>query len=304
MEPISMLQSFALAKNGEIVSVMDVERGLACHCICPACKDTLVAKQGDVRIWHFAHASHTDCLIGAESALHLAAKQLIEKWQGIMMPEIKARRLVQLADGRNATGDAYLEAEWVNFEQVSLEESIGSIRPDLIAQAGNARYLIEIAVTHFVDDEKRAAIKKLGLPALEISLDMMGRDILDWTTLEDTVIHGTTAKSWLFHPDQQYLEELAFGRATTAANEKPLLVMPNSPNAAPFRTRFWIKGRIVDLIDLPFSVAIWTPYDPEINEIIKSLARTYRGKWNWKYKNSLFPPSVKPQLLQALRDMA
>lgn len=301
METTSMLQSFALAKNGDIVSVADVERGLACNCICPACKDVLIAKQGDIRIWHFAHASGTDCLIGAESALHLAAKQLIEKSHGLMMPEIRARKSFRLPDGRGATEDACKGSEWINFEQVSLEEPIGSIRPDIIAKTGAIRYLIEIAVTHFVDHEKRAAIEMLGLPALEISLNLMERDILDWAALEEAVIHGTTVKAWLFHPVLKDLEALALDKAATAASQQPPSPAPKT--IAP-RMRILVNGRIVDLIDRPFGVAVWTPYNPEINEIIKKLARSLGGQYQPKYKNWLFPVSVRPWLLQALQGEA
>lgn len=301
METISMLQSFALAKNGDIVSVADVERGLACNCICPACKEVLIAKQGDVRVWHFAHASGTECLGGAESALHLAAKHLIEKWHGMMMPEIRARKSFQLHDRREATEDVCIGATWIDFEQVSLEESIGAIRPDLIAQIGATRYLIEIAVTHFVDHEKRSAIEMIGLPALEISLNLMGRDILDWAALEEAVIHGTTFKAWLFHPVLKDLEALALDKAATAASKQ--LPSPAPKTSAP-RMRILVNGRIVDLIDRPFGIAVWTPYNPEINEIIKTLARSLGGRYQPKYKNWLFPISVRPWLLQALQGEA
>lgn len=296
-----MLQSFALAKNGNIVSVADVERGLACNCICPACKEVLIAKQGDVRVWHFAHASGTECLGGAESALHHAAKHLIEKWHGMMMPEIRARKSFQLLDRREATEDVCIGATWIDFEQVSLEESIGAIRPDLIAQIGATRYLIEIAVTHFVDHEKLSAIEMIGLPALEISLNLMGRGILDWAALEEAVIHGTTVKAWLFHPVLKDLEALALDKAAIAASKQPPSPAPKT--SAP-RMRILVNGRIVDLIDRPFGVAVWTPYNPEINEITKTLARSLGGKYQPKYKNWLFPLSVRPWLLQALQGEA
>lgn len=43
--------------DGELVDVHDVERGIACGCICPSCKAPLNAKKGDVKEWHFAHVS-------------------------------------------------------------------------------------------------------------------------------------------------------------------------------------------------------------------------------------------------------
>lgn len=301
MELISVLQSFALAKDGEIVSVADVDRGLACDCICPACKEALVAKKGAIRIWHFAHASGASCEGGAESALHLAAKRLIEKSRGIMVPEIRVQKSVHLPDGRSATGEICVEAMWVDFDRVSLEEPLGTIKPDVIGQAGSARYLIEIAVSHFVDYEKRVTIETLGLPALEISLNLMERESWDWAALEEAVVQGTAAKAWLFQPARKNLETAALDKAETAALMKSLPPTPTTP--AP-RMRLSVQGRIVDLIDLPFGIAVWTPYNPEINEVIKAIARSLCGRWQPKYRNWLFPRAVRPFLLQAFNDLA
>ena len=45
-------------RNGRYITVNDLredERGLACNCICPLCKDRFEARLGDIRIHHFAH---------------------------------------------------------------------------------------------------------------------------------------------------------------------------------------------------------------------------------------------------------
>ena len=50
-------------RNGKLVTVNDLredERGLACNCVCPLCKDPFEARLGTVRIHHFAH-SGTGC---------------------------------------------------------------------------------------------------------------------------------------------------------------------------------------------------------------------------------------------------
>ncbi|QIA63562.1 hypothetical protein GT360_08545 [Vibrio astriarenae] len=52
-----MLIPFGL-KNGKYFDVGEVERGRACGCVCPSCKQNLVAKKGpnpDKMIHHFAH---------------------------------------------------------------------------------------------------------------------------------------------------------------------------------------------------------------------------------------------------------
>ena len=46
-------------RNGKYITVNDLtedERGLACNCVCPYCKDSFEARLGTVRIHHFSHS--------------------------------------------------------------------------------------------------------------------------------------------------------------------------------------------------------------------------------------------------------
>ena len=71
--------TYAIANDGHLVSVDDVKTGQGCNCICPSCKEPLVAKnKGMVRIHHFAHQSGTECDLAYESMLHLLAKERVQ----------------------------------------------------------------------------------------------------------------------------------------------------------------------------------------------------------------------------------
>jgi len=49
---------FGLRENDKaIVDVYEVKRGRECGCICPSCRTPLIARQGEEKVWHFAHAS-------------------------------------------------------------------------------------------------------------------------------------------------------------------------------------------------------------------------------------------------------
>ena len=70
-----------LNKNGELLAADQVPRGLDCGVVCPVCKTELVARQGEIKAWHFAHygdgaSGHGAC---GEGALHIAAKEIIRK---------------------------------------------------------------------------------------------------------------------------------------------------------------------------------------------------------------------------------
>ena len=124
MENRSLLQSFAMDKKGRIRSVEEVARGLACECVCPCCREAVIARQGDIREWHFAHAVDSDCEGGLETALHLAAKQLFLEHRGMTLPAIHIQKEIRLPDGRVGIGSAYRPERWVDFTEVRYTDSM------------------------------------------------------------------------------------------------------------------------------------------------------------------------------------
>ncbi len=65
----------------KLVGVNEVERGLACNCICPSCKMELEAIQGKERIHHFRHyaKAKVDCTYSYWVSIRDLAKQLLRE---------------------------------------------------------------------------------------------------------------------------------------------------------------------------------------------------------------------------------
>jgi len=303
MENQSLLQSFAVDKDGRIRSVEEVARGLACECTCPGCGDKVIARQGEIREWHFAHASGSDCEGGTETALHLAAKQLLLKSGGLTIPEIRIGHEVRLPDGRLGEGEAYRPERWIDFQTVEAEKMVGTIRPDIVAVVGHTMLFVEIAVTHFVDEGKRAILTSYEVPTIEINLASLHSEYWTWERLGEYVIETTQVKHWVHFLDQRDLEEEARLQAMHAAQKQTLPeiktpVEVTLPRAV--RTRFWIGDRMVDAIERPFGIAIWSPYDPELNVLIKSIVKLLGGRWQPRFKNWLVPLEAKTWLFEEL----
>ncbi len=311
MENKSLLQSFALDKNGRVRAVSEVPRGRACDCACPSCGAPVVARQGDVREWHFAHSSGVECGAGAETALHRAAKQLLLDSQGMTVPEVRIQDTVTLPDGRSGTGEAYRPEAWVDFQAVELEKEVGGIRPDVVVTTGDAPLFVEVAVTHFAEPQKKSVLESLGVPCIEVNLALVERDCWAWEALKHVLIETAHHKQWLFPMGLEVLAREARDAAEAAALKnrlpEPAAVFefcrtaPAPQRAAsPVRTRFWLGRRMVDVRELPFGLAVWCPYDPELNELIKSLTRPLGGRWQPKFKNWLLPVEAKPYLFEEL----
>lgn len=304
MEKPSLLQSFAIDKGMRVRSVDEVARGLACDCVCPECGEPVLARQGDVREWHFAHASGADCEGGAETALHRAAKQIVLENGGLSVPEMCAKATVELPDGRSATAEALRPHTWLDIDSAEAEKSIGKIRPDIVATVGNALLFVEIAVTHFVDSNKARTIDEMGVATLEINLADFQHTRWDWPQLTKAIIDDIANKQWIRVLDELTLRQEAHTKAMLAALSAPMPQEAPCVNLPAPRMRFRIQQRMVDVIERPFGLAVWSPYDPALNTVLSSLVRMLGGRWQPKFKNWLVPLNAKSHLLSALQDLS
>jgi len=90
---------FGLHKDSKIIDdIYDVPKGKACGCVCPSCNTLLIAKQGNVNEWHFAHLSNKDavnnvndiCQYSFYTSVRLMALQLISQNLKIDLPSYDA----------------------------------------------------------------------------------------------------------------------------------------------------------------------------------------------------------------------
>lgn len=195
-------------RDDKIVYIGDLtkeEKGLDCNCVCPNCKVPLVAKLGDRKQHHFAHDRDSNCKIeyAQQTALHLMAKEIIEEEKEVLFPEFRIYpenvgiwdrydRLAHYSCTKNII---------VHFDSVELEKEIPDINiiPDVIVKKGEDVCLIEIKVTHSVDEEKKRKVDKRGLPMLEIDLSDY-RDVLDKKILADILKNNINNKKWISNP--------------------------------------------------------------------------------------------------------
>jgi len=174
-------------KNGQIVEINEVEKGLACNCICPSCGSPLIARKGQKKIHHFAHYK-ADCKAALETAIHLAAKKILLEEKRILVPPMVLKTY---------HSEKVIRKEgFIYFNEIKTEKKINNLRPDLIARYGKNELIIEIAVTHFVDEEKIQQIKNSGITALEIDLSKLKR--INFNDLRKILIKNINLKTWIY----------------------------------------------------------------------------------------------------------
>ena len=115
--------TWAITPNGTPTHISEAERGLKCGCICPLCRKDLVARQGKVMGHHFAHAKGAECAHAVETALHLAAKDILAKRREIVLPAVEIR--FQHSSWHNIIA----KEQRYEIESVVVEQKLGSIIP-------------------------------------------------------------------------------------------------------------------------------------------------------------------------------
>ncbi|MCM1314522.1 MAG: hypothetical protein NC244_04030 [Alistipes senegalensis] len=184
-------------RNNELVYIEDVESGLSCNYVCPACKGKLIARKGNKNSHHFAHQS-ADCGKGYETALHLLAKEILSEANEITTPPVYIE-----TDSHYPNIKLFPELK-IKIDHVELEKKIDNIIPDIILTSGNRQLIIEIKVTHKVDDKKLEKIRNTGISAIEIDLSKYDR-IISKSELKEFLIKKRYryTKKWLYNRLQE-----------------------------------------------------------------------------------------------------
>ena len=183
--------------GGELKYIQEVSNGLSCNCVCPFCKEPLVAKNNsrNVKSPHFAHQSTKECIGSIETALHLLAKSILQKSKELMLPNFH--------HDYNPSNEKSLfkKGRTVKFENIILEKVIEfegeNVIPDAIAEINNKQVFIEFANTHFVDAEKKAKLKSLQVACVEIDLK---EQLLDEPSLTSFLTSASPSIYWINNP--------------------------------------------------------------------------------------------------------
>ena len=198
-------------RDGRVVSISEIkpeEYGLRCNCVCPGCGAPLIANLGKKKQRYFSHKGDAcDVAAAQQTALHMLAKEIIEEYKKLLFPGITVKResyIDGIKDYRVYTrvplSIEYRKPSMATCDSVSLETKLSNIVPDIIISAKGRSCLVEIAVTHFVDEEKERRIKEIGLPLFEIDLSELYNTEFSREDLAEAVLRNPGNRTWIFNP--------------------------------------------------------------------------------------------------------
>ena len=180
-------------KDGKVVHISEVESGLKCGCVCPACGEKLVAKKGDRVAHHFAHYSGHTCEYGFESSLHLAAKEIISKAKKFVIPAV----YLKFPNSEKEKQLLFPPRE-IFVDDVKLEQRYGNIVPDIVLVSNGKELFIEIFVTHRIDEVKLEKLKQANISTIEIDLSKQ-KTLLTSEELSKILLEESEVKSWKYN---------------------------------------------------------------------------------------------------------
>lgn len=268
-----MSSQFGFNEFNQLVHVKEVERGLACQCRCVVCDEPLIARQGEVRHHHFAHASNREpCESNHETLLHRYAKQLIVDAMGLVVPTTPATAHFFGWD-IHGSGKTILQA----ILPASAEIAIGTIRPDiLLVTTDGVQVAVEIAYSSFCDEVKVAEFERLNLPALEIDLSAFTPDVFDPALVKQVVVGEVNKKVWVW-PTTPPTD---FENSDQPA--PPPVLKQYLPEEIIIFSGRWVSVRQFPSGDIAVKVV---KYDPDLVSLVKAICKEHGGRYNPQYKS-------------------
>jgi hypothetical protein len=165
-----------VAKNidtNRAVHISQVDNGLSCGCICLECSQAMVAaNRGKIQQHHFRHYNESNCLGAPETGLHLLAKQIL----------LEAEMIAIGSD------------EYFGYSYAIAEKKFHGIIPDVRLEDDSKEiWLVEIAVTHPLEEPKLEIIKSTSVNCLELDLKNVDRDIT-YEALKQSILYDLTLR--------------------------------------------------------------------------------------------------------------
>ncbi len=245
------------ASDGVEVDIFDVERGLACECICPSCNAPLIARKGDINDWHFAHASKdghrrevTDCEFSFFVSVRMMSRKILGMTDHIELPEglVHTSFNGQYHGKKHVYTLPYAKRTTFKPDRVQVEAVWNGMHVDALMALGEYQLAIFFRCPDKPATYNYSSNKPENTGVLEIDLTncrelLYGhdrpKDVRFTTLLERFLIDMVYNKKWLFHPRKaktqeevdRWFKERIF---SDISDNTPVFVMPESGDNSGF----------------------------------------------------------------------
>jgi hypothetical protein len=174
----------------QFINARDAVIGGSHFYYCYFCEGRVFAKKGKgKRRPHFAHYHNgSQCIKRGESVLHVLGKKIIAESEYINAP---VNNLSLSEDLKRAN------YQKIEFQSAELEKLTDGIIPDIKIVTTEEEILVEIVVTHGIDEDKNKKINTTGKRVLEIRLSDYKDKEISVEKLRKIVLDDVSNKSWI-----------------------------------------------------------------------------------------------------------
>ena len=172
--------SWAEDANGKLVHVDTVARGVQCNCICPCCKEQLLARHGEINTHGFAHQSserRANLKICYMVTLYKLAEQIVQMRKRIHVPSYYG----------------IFKENDIQFVDIKIDNRFEreDKQPDVIATTVDGSQCIIEFIFEYKTQHKKA-INYNNLNCLEVDLSNQSLE-----SLEDFLLSSANDRTWV-----------------------------------------------------------------------------------------------------------
>lgn len=204
-------------KDGVFVDVFDVPRGKHCGCICPSCKTPLIARQGDIKEWHFAHDTRSTyartekvCKFSFYVSVRMMARQVISEKIELVLPRYEdAISEIHKSSGRRVSIPFVVaNQQRILLTQVEIEKTFAGVPVDIVGKVKSYRFVIffshpsrNVPRSLYSPGDQKCGIIGISLePLARLFSTSKGKEKSYKDILQEYLTNHIESKTWLYHP--------------------------------------------------------------------------------------------------------
>jgi hypothetical protein len=179
----------------------------------------------------------------SESVLHWVIKEMLAGAGTIRTPEYSDIVSEPIPPGRPLEREIVFLAMQLKLTNVRVEFDMSGMIPDILCTAQNAdgssppfELMIEVAVTHRVDSEKKSLIEAKGIACIELDVRLLKRSgRVPLEQLREMVCDDPSNKVWISHP------EIHIQRTIAKADLQSMAANIRNEREAADKKRKWLE---------------------------------------------------------------
>ncbi|WP_255376207.1 competence protein CoiA family protein, partial [Oleiphilus sp. HI0066] len=203
---------FAINPENRYVEVSQVPSGRKCNCVCPSCKQPVLARKGAKKEWHFSHDPNPETPPEKECELsfEVCCRQYLEQIMLEGTVNALCTPAYYVAHTCEETWQTTARAEVTQSRTLSSLSFKKSDHTDLVSQIGDYEILVFISYPERVRPEnpksKSSALLEIDITWVRHKYYSQDNDL----TLTELLLHfmheSSENKYWLYHPNEGHVK--------------------------------------------------------------------------------------------------